>query len=188
MPQTCECGCGAAVNPKSRFIRGHGQRGLKRTGRRKPERHGMTGKPEYLAWHNMLARCYLKTYRQYDDWGGRGITVCNEWRNSFTAFYEYIGPRPSPKHSLDRIDNDGNYEPGNVHWTTRSAQQVNRRTQSQASWSSHYVAKARIAAGLSREKFAQQTRLSFSAVKRIETKDKFKPGEAEKISAWLHKL
>ena len=57
----------------------------------------------------------------------RGICVLPQWANDFDAFYEYIGPQPSPKHSLDRINNDGNYEPGNVRWATASEQGTNRR-------------------------------------------------------------
>jgi len=56
----------------------------------------------------------------------KGITVYDEWLTDFQAFYEYIGSRPTPKHSLDRIDNDGNYEPGNVRWATKSQQSINR--------------------------------------------------------------
>jgi len=58
---------------------------------------------------------------------GRGISVCDEWRNSFAAFHSYIGDKPTPKHSLDRINNDGNYEPGNVKWSTPKEQANNRR-------------------------------------------------------------
>jgi hypothetical protein len=75
----------------------------------------------------MKERCYAPSYRGYHNYGGRGIRICDEWRNSFEAFYAHIGPRPSSEHSLDRIDNDGNYEPGNVRWATRNEQRGNRR-------------------------------------------------------------
>lgn len=91
------------------------------------ERHGMNGTPEYLAWQNMKARCYKKNCSGYTNYGGRGIEVCDQWRNSFSAFYAYMGKRPTPKHSIDRLDNDGNYEPSNCHWATRLEQQRNRR-------------------------------------------------------------
>ncbi len=82
---------------------------------------------EYRAWYQMIYRCTNPKFPQWKDYGGRGISVCAEWRNSFTAFFEHVGPRPSPQHSFDRIDNDGNYEPGNVRWATRSQQNSNQR-------------------------------------------------------------
>jgi len=83
--------------------------------------------PEYQAWRSMLGRCLQKRRGSYPNYGGRGITVCDEWKLSFEAFISHIGPRPSPGHSVDRINNDGNYEPSNVRWATRSQQQQNRR-------------------------------------------------------------
>lgn len=90
--------------------------------------HGMVKTPEWSAWHMMKQRCNLKTSKKYKDYGGRGITVYEPWLESFTEFYKYIGPRPSKKHSLDRINNDGNYEPGNVRWATANEQNSNRRS------------------------------------------------------------
>lgn len=75
----------------------------------------------------MRARCYRPTYEHYKDYGGRGITVCDQWRDSFVTFYAHIGQKPSSKMSLDRIDNNGNYEPGNVRWATKSQQRRNQR-------------------------------------------------------------
>lgn len=89
--------------------------------------HGMSKTPEYLAWNQMIQRCTNKNLRNYSDYGGRGIKVCDEWKVSFSAFYQHIGPRPSADHSLDRIDNDGNYEPGNVRWATDRQQRDNSR-------------------------------------------------------------
>ena len=90
--------------------------------------HGMTGTPEYRAWKDMLGRCRNSRHRQYPNYGGRGIRVCDEWLHDFVAFYNHVGPRPSARHSIDRIDNDGNYEPGNVRWATRKMQNANMRT------------------------------------------------------------
>ena len=86
----------------------------------------MAGTPEHLAWINMNGRC-KPTHERAKDYFARGITVCAEWRSDFLAFYHHIGPRPTPDHSLDRINNDGNYEPGNVRWATRSQQTSNAR-------------------------------------------------------------
>lgn len=89
--------------------------------------------PEYHAWRAAKARCFNKQHRSYKWYGGRGITMCAEWREDFRAFYDYIGPRPEEPGkernllSLDRINNDGNYEPGNVRWATHKQQQNNRR-------------------------------------------------------------
>jgi hypothetical protein len=91
--------------------------------------HGMTQHPLYVTWRNMLARCYNPNYTGYRYWGGRGVTVCPEWHDvvAFTAWIEeHLGPRPAG-HALDRIDNEGRYEPGNVRWATRSQQNKNRR-------------------------------------------------------------
>lgn len=111
---TTSCGCAKIDATIVRFTKhGHKRKGQKSI--------------EYAAWCSMLARCYNKHTKRWGEWGGRGIVVCDEWRASFQSFYEYVGPKTSPKHSLDRINNSGNYEPGNVRWATHSEQQKNRR-------------------------------------------------------------
>lgn len=89
--------------------------------------HGMYLTKEYIAWQNMKRRCYYENYNSYKNYGGRGITVCDSWKNSFENFFKDIGPMPTKKHSLDRIDNNGNYGPLNCRWTTRSVQSRNKR-------------------------------------------------------------
>lgn len=83
--------------------------------------------PEYTAWAHMNRRCHKETDPEYHKYGGRGIFVCDEWRASFEAFFVAVGLRPSPKHSLDRIDNNGGYTPENVRWATIAEQLRNTR-------------------------------------------------------------
>ncbi|MFD1274885.1 hypothetical protein [Streptomyces kaempferi] len=91
--------------------------------------HGMRKTSEYAIWTSMKQRCHNPAHQHYEDYGGRGITVCQRWQDSFEAFFGDIGPRPSADHTLDRVDNDRGYEPGNVQWRTRREQAQNRRPQ-----------------------------------------------------------
>ena len=86
----------------------------------------MYGTPEYAAWAAMNYRCHNPNAKQFYRYGARGISVCREWRQSFEAFFDHIGPRPSSTHSLDRLDNDAHYQPGNVRWATPQQQTNNR--------------------------------------------------------------
>jgi len=92
---------------------------------RKIELHGKTKTPEYMAWKNILARCRNPKTHMFYRYGGRGITICKEWENSFLSFLDHVGTRPTPSHSIDRINSNGNYEPGNMRWSTRKEQQQN---------------------------------------------------------------
>lgn len=83
---------------------------------------------EYSAWSKMIRRCVDPKDAAFRNYGGRGIKVCKKWLNSFENFLADMGPRPSAEHSIDRIDNDGNYEPGNCRWATRMQQNGNQRT------------------------------------------------------------
>lgn len=98
-----------------------------------PRKHGHTGKgwwsPEYQAWQHMKRRCYNPRVPGYKNYGGRGIAVCDEWREKggFEKFLAHVGPKPHPDLSIDRINVDGNYEPGNVRWATAKEQMNNTR-------------------------------------------------------------
>ena len=92
--------------------------------------HSKWGSSIYKCWDNMRSRCTNPNSTGYKNWGGRGIKVCDEWLNSFDAFYDYVSKLPhfgEKGRQLDRINNDGNYEPNNVRWATRSEQMRNSR-------------------------------------------------------------
>lgn len=149
---TCTCTCGATCVIAGSSLRmgvttscGCAQKELAAKNlRAAATTHGMHGTPEYYRWASMKLRCYVKTHYAYPRYGGRGITVCDRWRDSFESFLADVGHRPTIEHSLDRIDNDGHYEPNNVRWATKQEQANNRgnnvrityngETRTQAEW------------------------------------------------------
>jgi len=112
---TKSCGCEAGKSRQTKWNLRHG--------------HASNGYETkvYVAWMNMRKRCYKTNHAGYERYGGRGITVCERWM-TFENFYEDMGEPPETTgYSLDRINNNGNYEPGNCKWSTASEQQSNRR-------------------------------------------------------------
>jgi len=91
------------------------------------ELHGKNHTPEYVIWCAIKRRCNGQNYKDFKHYGGRGIKICDRWAKSFAAFYSDMGPRPSLDLSIDRIDVNGNYEPGNCKWATRLEQQQNKQ-------------------------------------------------------------
>lgn len=127
----CKCSCGTEVEVVGNHLRkGNTQScGCLREERLKDKciTHGLSKSKEYKTWSGMKKRCYNINAEDYSYYGGRGITICPEWINDFPAFYNYVGKAPSPNHSIDRIDENGNYEPGNVEWSTSQIQALRRR-------------------------------------------------------------
>lgn len=127
----CKCDCGGeTVTNGNSLRRGHSTScGCRRTEtiRRVCFKHGSVRNPEYQVWTCLKKRCLNPTNSAYHNYGGRGITVCPEWVEDFGAFLAHVGPRPTPQHTIHRIDNDKGYWPGNVRWATKKEQAANQR-------------------------------------------------------------
>lgn len=121
----CECHCPARTRRVFRI--GNLVNGNTTSCGCKKLRHGMANSPEYKIWQQMIRRCHNKFHESYPRYGGVGIEVCAEWRNSFLAFFNEIGKRPSKNYTLDRVDSSKGYQPGNVRWASPDQQNYNKK-------------------------------------------------------------
>lgn len=128
----CKCDCGKTVEVRADGVKAGKVKSCGCYQRLAPLRDGLSGHYLYDTHRGMNRRCYSDSHRQFADYGGRGIQVCAEWRGrdglpAFVSFVDSVlGDRPEG-HTLDRIDNDGNYEPSNVRWASRKEQVSNSR-------------------------------------------------------------
>lgn len=120
----CDCGNEVAVTEQNLLRSKALSCGCKP--KREREFHGMKKTPEWNSWRGMLQRCNNPNHEMFYLYGGKGITVCKEWRK-FSNFIRDMGKKPSPRHSIDRKDSNGNYEPGNCRWADPSTQSHNTR-------------------------------------------------------------
>lgn len=133
-----KCSCGEVVKKPGRSVRSGRIRSCGCMNRelkiQRNTKHGLmirgSKHPLYDIWHAMIFRCVNPKSKDWHLYGGRGINVCDRWRKDFSAFVADVGDRPSKKHTLDRKNNDGNYEPSNVRWATMKDQCVTRRHRS----------------------------------------------------------
>lgn len=128
----CQCDCGNSVIRHTGLLSARNTKScgcLKRDNKRGNPTHGKAKTPEWKSWSGMKGRCYNPRCQEYQYYGARGIIVCERWLgpNGFVNFFADMGEKPSAKHSLDRIDVNGNYEPTNCRWATAEQQNRNKR-------------------------------------------------------------
>lgn len=122
----CLCDCGKTYTVRGVSLRSGHTKSCGCIKRTHGESHGAKARsPEYRSWESMKRRCLNQRDTKYPRYGARGILICAQWLDNYAAFLEDMGRKPSPRHTLDRIENDGNYEPGNCRWATPGEQSRN---------------------------------------------------------------
>lgn len=121
----CQCSCGNITSVRADSLKNGTTKSCGCLVKEITTTHGQSYSVEYQTWASMKDRCSNSNSENFINYGGRGISVCDRWLNSFENFYNDIGDRPSDDHSIDRINNDGNYEPGNCKWSTSEEQNNN---------------------------------------------------------------
>jgi hypothetical protein len=132
---TCACDCGRYTDVRLYSLRQGNTKSCgcysidvqKENAIKRNTTHNLSKTSIYKTWRSMKHRCFNSNNKYYKHYGGRGITVCERWLESFINFYNDMGPKPTPLHSIDRIDVNGNYDPSNCKWSTSSEQQKNKR-------------------------------------------------------------
>lgn len=179
------CDCGSEIVRLAALVRSP-TRGLRSCGCAKRTRDGATRVPEFRIWTGMLRRCTHPHESGYKNYGGRGISVCERWL-SFENFLADMGRRPSRKHSIDRINNDGHYEPGNCRWATQKVQANNQRRSIRLYHHGRRITVAQIADRLGLSRMAVMLRLRRGAtvaqILRTPKRPDWKFRRAERLAA-----
>ncbi len=128
----CRCTCGGLKIIESRHFKDShssscGCQASRNTMGARSATHGMSNSAEYGIWCKIKERCYNPEIKSFKNYGGRGIQMSDEWRDSFPAFYADMGARPGPEYSVERLNNDGHYEKDNTTWATDMEQGANKR-------------------------------------------------------------